>query len=175
MCRTQTEALKARRTAEAILGELKLRLHPDKTRIVNLNEGREEFTFLGCTLRKVRSRKGGRKFYLNRWPSPKSMERIRERIREICAHRHHGRRDLAEVIAMLRPVMLGWAAYFRSGNASKAFMKIEHHARHRLSLLLQRRGQRAKGYLTFQEARRLGLPHLQGTIRYPRGPHAQTG
>ena len=176
MCRTQKEALQAYRTAEVILNELKLRLHPEKTRIVNLSEGREEFTFLGCTLKKVRSRKNGRKFYLNRWPSPKSMDRIRERIREICAHRHHGRLDLADVIALLRPVMLGWAAYFRSGNASKAFMKIERHARHRLSLLIQRRSQRAKGkYLSFQEAYRLGLPHLQGTIRYPGGPHAQTG
>lgn len=176
MCRTQKEALQAHRTAEVILNELKLRLHPEKTRIINLSEGRGEFTFLGCTLRKVRSRKGGRKFYLNRWPSPKSMEHIRERIREVCAHRHHGRMDLLEVIARLRPVMLGWAAYFRSGNASKAFMKIERHARRRLSLLLQRRSQRAKGYhLTFQEAHRLGLPRLQGTIRYPGGPHAQTG
>ena len=110
MCRTQKEALQARQTAEVILNELKLRLHPDKTRIVNRSEGREEFTFLGCTLRKVRSRKTGRKFYLNRWPSPKSMAHIRKRIREVCDHRHHGRMDLLEVIARLRPVMLGWAA-----------------------------------------------------------------
>jgi hypothetical protein len=45
-----------------------------------------------------------------------------------------------------------------------------------MSLLLQRRSQRAnRVHLSFQEAHRLGLPHLQGTIRYPGGPHAQTG
>ena len=31
-----------------ILGELGLELHPDKTQVVDLREGREGFDFLGC-------------------------------------------------------------------------------------------------------------------------------
>ena len=37
--------------AAALLGELGLELHPDKTRVVDLREGREGFDFLGCHLR----------------------------------------------------------------------------------------------------------------------------
>ena len=174
MCRTERDARAAKEEATAILSELKLKLHPQKTRIANLTEGLEEFTFLGCTLRKVRSRKNGRKFYLNRWPSPKSMARIRERLREATDIHKQWRRHAEDVIAVMRPIMLGWAAYFRTGNASRSFAKIERHALRRLQRFLARRSQRSKRPLTFAEAHQLGLPRLQGTIRYPGGANART-
>lgn len=175
MCRTEADAEASKEQVEAILGERKLKLHPEKTRIVDLSGGRGEFTFLGCTLRKVRSRKNGRRFYLNRWPSDRSMARIRERIREVCDIRRNSGQPLVNVIAKLRPVMLGWSVYFRTGNASRCFAKVERHALTRLRRLQARRSQRTRGRLTFTEAKRLGLPQLQGTIRYPGGAHAQTG
>ena len=45
----------------------------------------------------------------------------------------------------------------------------------RINLFLRRRSQRAYRVMRFPEARRLGLPRLQGTIRYPGGAHARTG
>jgi RNA-directed DNA polymerase len=175
MCPTEADAKAAKAMAEAILTDLKLTMHPEKTRIVRLSEGRGDFTFLGCTLRRVRSRKNGRKFYLNRWPSRRSMQRIRDRIREVCDLGRNSGRDLKEVIADLRPVMQGWAAYFRSGNASRCFAIVERHALTRLRRLIRRRSQRSSRQLTFTEAIRLGLPPLQGTIRYPGGTNAQAG
>ncbi len=172
MCGTEKDAKAAEEKVEAILKRLKLRLHPEKTRVVNLSGGKETFTFLGCTLRKVRSRKNGGMYFLNRWPSPKSMKRIRERVREVCRPQRNSGRKLTEVIAGLRPVMLGWAAYFRTGNASRAFAKVERHALTRLRLFLHRRSQRDRRHLEFVEAVRLGLPRLQGTIRYPKGVYA---
>lgn len=173
MCPTEKDAKAAKAKVEEILGERKLKLHPQKTRIVDLSWGRGAFTFLGCTLRKVRSRKNGRMFFLNRWPSDRSMERIRERIREICDIRRNSGRALMDTIGELRPVLLGWAAYFRTGNASNAFAKVERHALTRLQLLQSRRSQRARRFLTFTEARRLGLPQLKGTIRYSGGANAK--
>jgi group II intron reverse transcriptase/maturase len=172
MCGTEENARAAKREAEAILKSLKLTLHPGKTQVVNLSKGKESFVFLGCTLKKVRSRKNGRLFFLNRWPSPKSMERIRDRVRRIADPRRNSGRDLADVIGELRPVLLGWAAYFRTGNASRAFAKVERHALTRLKRLLRRRSQRDRGALTFMRAVRLGMPRLQGTIRYPGGANA---
>ena len=172
MCGTKENAEAARRKAEEFLGELKLKMHPEKTRVVDLRMGKESFVFLGCTLRKVRSRKNGRLFFLNRWPSPRSMARIRERVREVCDPRRNSGRRLITVIRELRPVLMGWAAYFRTGNASRTFAKIERHALERLRLLLRRRSQRDRGLLTFTEALALGLPRLQGTIRYPGGANA---
>jgi len=76
---TLEQAEQAREQAKAILGELGLELHPDKTRVVDLGESREGFDFLGC---RFRARMLGRlweqkrivRFRLHRWPSQRSMK-----------------------------------------------------------------------------------------------------
>ena len=60
------------------MARLGLELHPEKTRRVNLYNGREGFDFLGCHLHKRMSGKiweqqRTRLYYLNRWPSERSM------------------------------------------------------------------------------------------------------
>jgi RNA-directed DNA polymerase len=175
MCRTEEKARAAKDTVEAILKGLKLRLHPDKTRVVNPSRKGETFTFLGCTHKKARSRVNGKKKYLYRWPSPRSVSRIRERVREGTDPRRYSGTNPRTVLAELRPILMGWAAYFRTGNASTIFAKVECYVWYRLNHLLHRRSQRAFRRLTYYEVRRLGLPCLQGTIRYPGGVHARIG
>ena len=48
LCRSEREAQAALAMAGEILAGLGLQLHPEKTRIVDLREGREGFDFLGC-------------------------------------------------------------------------------------------------------------------------------
>jgi group II intron reverse transcriptase/maturase len=175
MCRTEAEARAVRERVEAILKGLKLKLHPDKTRIVNPSRKGEVFTFLGCTHKKARSKRDGRKWYLYRWPSARSVARIRERVRNVIDRRRRSGTNPRVLLAELRPVLTGWAAYFRTGNASRIFAKVEHYVLDRLNHLLLRRSQRAFRFLRFSEARALGLPRLQGTIRYPGGANAATG
>ena len=175
MCRTEQKAREAEAAAEAILKGLKLRLHPEKTKVINPSRKGETFTFLGCTHKKARSRLCGKRMYLYRWPSPRSVSRIRERVRERTDPRRSSGTNPRVVLAGLRPILLGWAAYFRTGNASIIFAKVERYVWYRLNHLLRRRSQRAYRIMTFPEARRLGLPCLQGTIRYPGGTHARTG
>ena len=69
-------AEEARRRIEAVLAGLGLRLHPDKTRIVCLNDGEDGFDFLGFHHRKTESKWGDRR-YLSKWPSPRAMNSIR--------------------------------------------------------------------------------------------------
>jgi RNA-directed DNA polymerase len=102
------------------------------------------------------------------------MSRIRERVRELTDIRKNSGQDLRDVIAQLRPVLLGWAAYFRTGNASRHFAAVEHHVLIRLNRLIRRRSQRGGRRLQFAEAHQLGLPRLQGTIRYPGGANARS-
>ncbi len=175
MCRTEEKARAAKEAAEAILKKLKLTLHPEKTRIVNPSRKGETFTFLGCTHKKARSRAYQKRWYLYRWPSPRSVQRIQERVRERTDPRRHSGADPRDILADLRPILLGWAAYFRTGNASSIFAKVEHYVLHRINLFLRRRSQRAHRVMDFPEARRLGLPRLQGTIRYPGGAYARIG
>ncbi len=49
LCDSREQAEEAQRRAAALLGDLGLELHPDKTRVVDLREGREGFDFLGAT------------------------------------------------------------------------------------------------------------------------------
>jgi RNA-directed DNA polymerase len=175
MCPTEEKAKAAKVAADAILGGLKLKLHPEKTRVVNPSRKGETFTFLGCTHKKARSRVYSKRKYLYRWPSPKSVQRIRERVKERTDPRRRSGADPRDILAELRPILLGWAAYFRTGNASPTFAKVEAYVVHRINLFLRRRSQRAHRGMKLPEARRLGLPRLQGTIRYPGGAHAQIG
>ncbi|MGD0875535.1 MAG: reverse transcriptase domain-containing protein, partial [Acidimicrobiales bacterium] len=50
LCSSQHQAEDAQRRATAILGDLGLALHPDKTRVVDLRQGKQGFDFLGCHL-----------------------------------------------------------------------------------------------------------------------------
>src|SRR5262245_125235 len=121
LCRTRDQAEQALAKVQAIMGLLRLQLHPTKTRLVELGLGKEGFTFLGCYLRIVRSH-FKKRAYLFRWPSPKAMQKLRDRVRELTdPRRWAGMKDIREVIRMLNPVLRGWGNYFRTGNASTKF------------------------------------------------------
>lgn len=87
---------------ESILGRLGLKLHPTKTR--RLHAGKEDFDFLGHTLRW----RYGRKLYLD--ISAKSLKRIREELR--CRTRHYGQ-SLPETVSSLNVYIRGAKQYFR--------------------------------------------------------------
>jgi RNA-directed DNA polymerase len=155
-----------------------LELHPEKTRVVELGLGREGFVFLGCYLRVVRSHFKGRT-YLFRWPSPKAMNRVRERIRELTDRRRRaGMKDIREVIRDLNPLLRGWGNYFRTGNASLKLQQVDRYVNQRLVRLMyrgRRDGMRPFANREWPPARfvkEFGLHRLVGTIRYPGGAHA---
>lgn len=183
LCRTQSQAEEALVRVREILARLRLQLHPGKTRLVELGLGRSGFEFLGCHLRIVRSHFKGR-CYLFRWPSPKAMNAVRQKIRDLTDRRRRaGMTDIRDVIRDLNPVLRGWGGYFRTGNASSCFNRVDSYVRQRLLRLLERRGnqrRRRVGGRPFRGKdwphRRLvtdhGLYQLLGTIRYPGTSHA---
>ena len=184
LCRTRRQAEQALARVTEIMGTLRLQLHPDKTRLVELGLGKEGFDFLGCYLRIVKSR-FKKRCYLFRWPSVKAMKAIRAKIHGLTRRRRWaGMKDIRDVIQVLNPVLRGWGNYFRTGNASGKFNQLDRYVRQRLLRLLRLRGgQRKKkqpGGRPFRSAdwphERLvqehGLYKLLGTIRYPGGSHA---
>src|SRR5260370_13334739 len=80
LCRTDAQAQEAFWRVGVILNRLKLTLHPTKTQVVFVGDGRQGFDFLGFHCRKVESWKYRGKRYLQRWPSQRAMQRIRDRI-----------------------------------------------------------------------------------------------
>jgi RNA-directed DNA polymerase len=177
LCRSAVQAQDAHRRAAALLGELGLELHPDKTRVVDLREGREGFDFLGCHLH---ARMSGRlweqkhivRYYLHRWPSQRSMKRARERVKFFTG-RHRAGSELADLIKGLNLFLRGWGNYFRTGNAAKKFRQLDRYVAWRLKrLLIKKRGRNLRagqaGRWTEDWFHDQGLHQLMGTIRYPK-------
>lgn len=179
VCRTRRECERAEERVRQILARLGIELHPEKTRRVELFDGKEGFDFLGCHLHKRMSgkmweEKGERLYFLHRWPSQRAMKRIRQRVKELTPRgRCHA--DTCEVIADLNPVLRGWGNYFRTGNAARCFIQLDTYVWRRLrALRIARKGRNLRP----GEAERwtrdyfhgLGLVRLRGTVRYPGTP-----
>ncbi len=153
-------------------------LHPDKTRVVDLREGKQGFDFLGCHLH---ARMSGKlweqrriiRYYLHRWPSQRSMKRARQRIKELSDRRWVGV-DLEVLIGRLNPFLRGWGNYFRTGNAATRFVSLDRYVVWRLKrLLIKKRGRNLRAGQADRWSRTWfhdqGLHKLMGTIRYPKG------
>jgi group II intron reverse transcriptase/maturase len=172
LCRTKAQAEEAYRRLGLIMERLSLRLHPEKTRIVELGLGKQGFVFLGCYLRVVLSH-FKRREYLFRWPAPKAMKRIRGRIRELTDRRRwSGMKNIKDVIEVVNPVLRGWGNYFRTGNASLKFQQVDRYVNERLVRLIyrHRRGWARPfhdSWWTSAHFATLGLHRLVGTICYP--------
>lgn len=173
MCKTDSQAREAHRRIGEIMARLGLVLHPEKTRIVDLRRGKEGFTFLGWTVRKRRSiQRAPHLHFMQRWPSPKAMKRIRERIHELTDVRQSGAKDVKELITRLNPVLRGWGNYFRTGNAEREFNRIDSYAYRRLTCWMNRRGGQRSRYRADAWPRErlhaeMGLHRLRGTVCYP--------
>jgi RNA-directed DNA polymerase len=170
LCATRQRAVQARDLAEATLSPLGLRLHPDKTRIVDLRHGVEGFDFLGFHHRVVQSRKRRGRYWLNKWPSPRAMASIRGKVRDLTAPSRVGL-ELSVVVEQLNHVLRGWGAYFRQGNSSAKFGAVDHYVQERVARLASRkhglRGVNWSDRFTWAWLGDLGIYRLTGTVRYP--------
>jgi RNA-directed DNA polymerase len=177
LCRSQAQAQAALDAIRDILAALGLELHPEKTKVADLRQGREGLDFLGCHFR---ARMSGRlweqkrivRYYLHRWPSQQAMKRLRAKVRVRTGHNRAGR-DIREVIADLNPLLRGWGNYFRTGNAAVKFRQADEYVVWRLRrLMISKRGRnlrpgQAQAW-TEEWFNGHSLYRLRGTVRYPR-------
>ena len=106
LARTKEEAEAALTTAQKVLNELRLTLHPEKTRIVDVRD--TAFDFLGFTFFWVVSHDGsGRPLF---GPKQAAIERFKDKVRELT--RRTRPMTLQRVIDDLAPVIRGWGQYF---------------------------------------------------------------
>ena len=177
ICRSAEQAESARSRAAALLGGLGLDLHPDKTRVVDLRQGRQGFDFLGCHFRarmsgRLWERKRIIRYYLHRWPSARSMKRARSRVKALTGGGRVGM-ELKDLIEGLNLFLRGWGTYFRTGNAADKFVELDRYVVWRLKrLLIKKRGRNLRAGQAASWTRTWfhdqGLHQLMGTISYPK-------
>jgi group II intron reverse transcriptase/maturase len=175
VCRTRRQCEQTKGKVQRIFDGLKLELHPEKTRMVELTDGKEGFDFLGCHLHKrlsgtILQRHGRRCYYLHRWPSQRSRKRLRSRIHDLTNARKNAGRDIVEVIKAINPVLRGWGNYFRTGNATAKFIRMDNYVWRRLARIKIRKcGRNLRPGKVRQWTRdyfyKLGLHRLRGSGR----------
>lgn len=174
---SQAHAEQALAVVRDTLAGMGLALHADKTKIVDLREGREGFDFLGCHFRarmsgRLWEQKRRRVYYLHRWPSQRSMKRARAKIKALTG-RNRCHQDIREVIEMINSILRGWGNYFRTGNAARKFNQLDAYVWWRLKrLLIKRYGRnlhagRADAWTREWFEQHHGLYRLRGNVRYP--------
>lgn len=123
--RHHAEAL--REEVSAVLAPLGLRLAPEKTRVVHIDEG---FDFLGHHIRRQRKR-GTSKHYVYTMPSKKAIKFIKGKISE-QTYRSTRHIELDELLRSLNQTLRGWATFFRYGVSKAVFSAVDYHAWGRL-------------------------------------------
>lgn len=132
LCRSREAAEAALRRVQTWVQENGLKLHPDKTRIVDATQ-RGGFDFLGYHFERG-----------YRWPRKKSRDKLVQRIRELTPRRTCGW-SLEQCIASLNEVLKGWYGYFKHSHHT-AFAEVDQYVRGRLrSILRNREGRRGRG------------------------------
>jgi RNA-directed DNA polymerase len=123
--RHHAEALREQVTA--VLAPLGLRLAPEKTRTVHIDEG---FDFLGFHIRRMRKR-GTNKHYVYTTPSKKAIQKVKDTVKA-KTYRSTRHQDLDKLILSVNRSLRGWANYFRYGVSKAVFSAVDYHAWDRL-------------------------------------------
>lgn len=124
LCRSEAEARPALAKVQQWTGVAGLRLHPEKTRIVDATQ-RGGFDFLGYHFERG-----------YRWPRPKSVAKLKAAIRN-KTRRTQGH-SLRTTIETVNQTLTGWFGYFKHGHKT-AFPPLDKWIRMRLRTILRQR------------------------------------
>lgn len=124
LCKTREEAEAAYRAAKNILeGELRLRMHPEKTKVVHFDEG---FRFLGFD------------FWKEYMVLPEAKaKKYKDKVRRIT-RRHQGK-NLEEMIGKLNEVVRGFGNYYGIGNVKGKFQRLDEWTRMRVRAFIRKK------------------------------------
>ena len=110
---------------------LGLQLHPEKTRVVDMNKPGAWFDFLGYRFNRTQGRG-----YLRRFVSAKSQRRLREKLRPYLT-RCNGH-SLETIIHQHNPILRGWYEYFKHVRLNN-LEEVDGWVRMRLRSILRKR------------------------------------
>ena len=127
ICRTKKEAEHALKAVKSIMQRLELELHPDKTKLVSMWDGKGGFDFLGFHhRRKVTETSKGKRFNeTHQFPAKKAMQKMRDKIKGVFASRSTLLLDVQEMIKILNPKIIGMRNYYGLKNARKQLNKMD--------------------------------------------------
>ena len=151
------------------MGEVGLRLHPDKTRIVYCQDGTRRhgfqhtsFTFLGFTFRPRAARAKNGTMFVSFMPaiSKDALNKIGREVRSWRLH-HRTRQSFSELARWVNPIARGWMQYYGAFYRSALYPLLT-----RINAYLMRWVR--KKYRRFQGRREFQRAWQRVTTQYPR-------
>ena len=124
LCRSQVEAEQAMSEVQDWTTKAGLRLHPEKTRVVDLTQ-KGGFDFLGYHFERG-----------SKWPRKKSEQKMKDRVRAIT--KRTSGQSLSAIITQLKPILQGWYEYFKHSNRG-TWRPLDQWVRQRLRSILRKR------------------------------------
>jgi RNA-directed DNA polymerase len=119
-----------------------LKVNLEKTRTVKLHEPGVGLDFLGYTFRYDHDWYGRPGRYLNLVPSKKSLQRVRDKLKEMTG-RKQSFVPIPTLLVSINTMLRGWQGYFSQGYPGKAYRDVDSYTLRRLRGHLRRRSQRA--------------------------------
>lgn len=134
ICNSQSQAQKCLEQIKDWMEQARLKLHPEKTRIVNMKQSGSYFDFLGYRFK--RAKRSGN---LVRLVRPKSEKKLREKVR--TQTRRCNGHSLETIIMKINQSLKGWFNYFKQANLNQ-FKTLDSWIRMRLRSILRKRMKR---------------------------------
>jgi RNA-directed DNA polymerase len=127
-CASVAEARAALAAAQKILNALGVQLHPQKTRIVHVQNG---FEFLGYKIKRGKQlrlpsskiRSGAQSGALYAYPREKSIRKFMDGVRQYTKRRVP--LPTRELIAQLNPLLRGWGHYYKRAHVRLLFNRLD--------------------------------------------------
>ena len=143
---------------------MQLKVNRNKTRTVKLHEPGVGLDFLGYTFRYERDRYGREGRYLHLMPSDKSLQRVRDKLKEMT-DASQCFTPIRQLLERINRLLCGWQGYFSQGYPADAYRDVDSYTLRRLCIHLGRRSQRAykrpAGVTWWAHLQRLGWTPLQ--------------
>lgn len=127
ICKNKKSANHALTLLQYIMGKLDLKLHPVKTKIVCMWDGKEGFDFLGMHHRRMttETRQGNTFQETYQYPSRKAMKKMKSAIKSNVNSRSLLVAKEEDLIKNLNPKITGWKNYYTTKTSNKWMQALD--------------------------------------------------
>ena len=127
ICKNKKSANHAMELLKYIMGKLDLTLHPTKTKIVCMWDGKEGFDFLGLHHRRMMSETSKGVIFKEtfQYPSKKAMKKMKATIKENVNNRSLLVASEEDLIKTMNPKITGWRNYYQNKTNNKWMQALD--------------------------------------------------
>lgn len=127
ICKNKKSANHALNLLQYIMAKLDLKLHPVKTKIVSMWDGKEGFDFLGMHHRRMttETRKGQLYKETYQYPSRKTMKKMKAEVKRNVNSRSLLVAKEEDLIKNLNPKITGWKNYYSTETNAKWMQALD--------------------------------------------------